>query len=114
MAETVFDKIIRKEIPADIVYEDEQTLAFKDINPQAPTHVLVIPKKQIETIADIDESDAPLIGQLFTTAAQVAENLGLAEDGYRLVINHGERGGQTVQHLHIHILGGRAMTWPPG
>lgn len=114
MAETIFDKIIRKEIPADIVYEDEQTLAFKDINPQAPTHVLVIPKKQIATIADINEADAPLIGRLFTTAAQIADRLGLAEDGYRLVVNHGEHGGQTVHHLHIHILGGRAMTWPPG
>ena len=114
MAETIFDKIIRKEIPADIVYEDEQTLAFKDIDPQAPTHVLVIPKKRIATIADINEADAPLIGRLFTTAAQVADRLGLAEDGYRLVVNHGDHSGQTVYHLHIHILGGRAMAWPPG
>ncbi len=114
MAETIFDKIIRKEIPADIVHEDEQTLAFKDINPQAPTHVLVIPKKPIATIADISDSDAPLIGKLFTTAAQVAADLGLAEDGYRLVVNHGGHGGQTVHHLHIHILGGRALSWPPG
>ena len=112
--ETIFDKIIRKEIPADIVYEDEHALAFKDINPQAPTHALVIPKRRIASIADIGDSDRDLIGRLFLTAARVAERLGLAEDGYRLVVNHGDDGGQTVYHLHIHILGGRALGWPPG
>ncbi|MEC4885163.1 MAG: histidine triad nucleotide-binding protein [Scytonema sp. PMC 1070.18] len=111
--ETIFDKIIRREIPADIVYEDDWALAFKDINPQAPVHILVIPKKPIPRLADADSNDDVLLGRLLLTAKQVAEQAGLA-NGYRVVINTGPDGGQTVYHLHLHILGGRQMTWPPG
>jgi histidine triad (HIT) family protein len=114
MADTIFSRIIAKEIPADIVYEDDDTLAFRDIDPKAPTHVLVIPKKVMETVADASPDDATWLGGLLVTAARVAADLGLAEDGYRLVINHGRDGGQSVDHLHIHIMGGRPMTWPPG
>jgi histidine triad (HIT) family protein len=114
MAETIFTRIIAREIPADIVYEDEDTLAFRDIDAKAPTHVLVIPKEPIATVADATHDNASLLGALLATAAHVAAELGLAEDGYRLVINHGRDGGQTVDHLHIHILGGRPMAWPPG
>lgn len=111
--DTVFDKIIRREIPADIIYEDDLALAFKDINPQAPVHILVIPKQQIVKISDAESQDSDLLGHLLFTAKQVAEQAGL-ENGYRLVINDGADGGQTVYHLHIHILGGRSMGWPPG
>lgn len=111
--DTVFDKIIRREIPADIVYEDDLALAFKDINPQTPVHILVIPKQQIVKISDAESQHRDLLGHLLLTAKQVAEQAGL-ENGYRLVINDGADGGQTVYHLHIHILGGRSMGWPPG
>jgi histidine triad (HIT) family protein len=111
--ETIFSKIIRREIPAEIVYEDDWALAFKDINPQAPVHILVIPKKPIPRLADADADDDVLLGRLLFTAKQVAEQAGLA-NGYRVVINTGPDGGQTVYHLHLHILGGRQMTWPPG
>jgi histidine triad (HIT) family protein len=111
--ETIFDKIIRREIPADIVYEDDWALAFKDINPQAPVHILVIPKKPIPRLADADSEDGVLLGRLLLTVKQVAEQAGLA-NGYRVVINTGPDGGQTVYHLHLHILGGRQMCWPPG
>ena len=111
--DTVFDKIIRREIPADIVYEDDLALAFKDINPQAPVHILVIPKQQIVKISDARSQHRDLLGHLLLTAKQVAEQAGL-ENGYRLVINDGADGGQTVYHLHIHILGGRSLGWPPG
>ncbi len=114
MAETIFSRIIARDIPADIVYEDDDTLAFRDIDAKAPTHVLVIPKQPIATIADASAENAPLLGALLVTAARVAADLGLADDGYRLVVNHGGDGGQTVDHLHIHILGGRPMAWPPG
>ena len=114
MPETIFSKIIRKEIPADIVYEDDEVLVFRDINPQAPTHLLVIPKEPIATIADVTEDDAVLVGRLFARAVQVAKELGLDESGYRLVINHGRDAGQEVAHLHIHLLGGRGFRWPPG
>ena len=114
MADTIFSRIIAREIPADIVYEDDDALAFRDIDPKAPTHVLVIPKRYIATVADAAPEDATALGALLVTAARVAAGLGLAEDGYRLVINHGPDGGQTVEHLHIHILGGRSMAWPPG
>ena len=110
---TLFSKIIAREIPADIVYEDELCLAFRDVNPQAPTHVLIIPKKVIRTHDDITEEDAPLIGHLHVVAVKLAKQLGLA-DGYRLVINCNDRGGQTVPHLHMHLMGGRDFTWPPG
>ncbi|MDM9384130.1 histidine triad nucleotide-binding protein [Chlorogloeopsis sp. ULAP01] len=111
--ETIFSKIIRREIPANIIYEDELALAFKDINPQAPVHILVIPKKPIPKLADADADDAALLGHLLLTAKHVAEQAGLS-DGYRVVINTGADGGQTVYHLHLHILGGRHMAWPPG
>ena len=111
--DTLFGKIIRREIPADIVYEDDLALAFKDINPQAPVHVLVIPKKPIPKLADAAPDDQALLGHLLLTAKHVAEQLGL-EKGYRVVINTGEDGGQTVYHMHLHILGGRFMKWPPG
>ncbi len=113
MSETIFSKIIRKEIPADIVYEDELCLAFKDINPQAPVHLLVIPKKAIAKLADVESSDHALMGHLLLTVKRVAAQVGLA-NGYRVVINTGADGGQTVDHLHLHILGGRSLSWPPG
>jgi histidine triad (HIT) family protein len=111
--DNLFQKIIDRQIPADIVFEDERCLAFRDINPQAPVHVLLIPKKVIPTHADITEADRDLLGYLHLVAAQLAKQLGLV-DGYRLVINCKEQAGQTVPHLHMHILGGRDMHWPPG
>jgi histidine triad (HIT) family protein len=110
---TIFKRIIDREIPAQIVFEDDRTLAFHDIKPQAPVHVLVIPKQEIATLHDITPADAPLIGHLFVVLRQVAADLGL-EDGYRVVINCGRDGGQEVPHLHLHLLGKRRMTWPPG
>ena len=111
--DTIFSKIIRREIPVDIVYEDELALAFKDINPQAPVHILVIPKKPIVKLADAESQDQALLGHLLLTVQQVAAAAGLT-NGYRVVINNGADGGQTVYHLHLHILGGRPMEWPPG
>ncbi|MEZ6071058.1 MAG: histidine triad nucleotide-binding protein [Pirellulales bacterium] len=113
MSETIFGKIIAGEIPADVVFEDEQSLAFRDVNPQAPIHVLVIPKREIANIAAAADDDAALLGHLLLVARRVAEQLELA-DGYRLVINCGPDGGQTVDHLHVHLLGGRGLGWPPG
>jgi histidine triad (HIT) family protein len=112
-SKTIFKRILDKEIPADIVYEDDRCLAFRDINPQAPTHVLIIPKAEIASLADAAETDASLLGYLLFVAAKLASKLGLT-DGYRAVINCGRDGGQTVDHLHIHLLGGRALKWPPG
>ena len=111
--ETIFSKIIRREIPAEIVYEDDLAIAFKDVNPQAPTHILVIPKKPIAQLADVESQEHALMGHLLLTVKRVAELAGLF-NGYRVVINSGADGGQTVNHLHLHILGGRQMTWPPG
>ncbi|MGQ9869229.1 histidine triad nucleotide-binding protein [Leptodesmis sp.] len=111
--ETIFSKIIRKEIPADIVYEDNLAIAFRDINPQAPVHILVIPKQPIAKLSDAESKDHALMGHLLLTAKRVAEQEGLT-NGYRLVINTGPDGGQTVYHLHLHLLGGRQMHWPPG
>ena len=113
LQDNIFQKIIDKQIPATIVYEDELCLAFRDINPQAPTHVLIIPRKVIATHADITEQDRELLGHLHLVAAKLAQQFGL-HDGYRLVINCLERAGQTVPHLHLHLLGGRAFHWPPG
>ncbi|MBT8124872.1 MAG: histidine triad nucleotide-binding protein [Gammaproteobacteria bacterium] len=113
MQETIFDKIISKEIPAEIVYEDDQCLAFKDVNPQAPVHILIIPKKSIAKIADADVQDQNILGYLMLKAGEIADELGV-KDAFRLVINNGEGAGQTVFHLHIHLLAGRALTWPPG
>ena len=110
---TIFTKIIDREIPADIVYEDDQCLAFRDINPQAPTHVLIIPKKEIPTVNDISADDLPLVGHLISVVQRLAAQLQL-DDGYRVVMNCGAQGGQEVYHLHLHLLGGRQMTWPPG
>ncbi|MBB3226858.1 histidine triad (HIT) family protein [Luteibacter sp. Sphag1AF] len=114
MGDTLFGKIIRREIPADIVYEDDDVLAFRDINPQAPVHVLFIPKRAIATLDDAQPSDAALLGTLLLAAAAYARNEGLAKDGYRTVINCNDHGGQTVFHLHVHLLAGRQMHWPPG
>ena len=111
---TIFKKIIDKEISADIVFEDDLCLAFRDANPQAPTHVLLIPKKEISSLMAADPSDHALLGHLLIKAAKVAQNEGLEENGYRVVINTGDDGGQSVDHLHLHILGGRHLGWPPG
>jgi histidine triad (HIT) family protein len=114
MAEkTIFKKIIDGEIPADIVHDDEHCLAFRDIDPKAPVHVLVIPKKEIASVADIAKDDQQLLGHLWVVIAQVAAQLELA-DGYRVVVNCGSDGGQAVDHLHFHLMGGRQMKWPPG
>lgn len=110
---TVFKRIIDGEIPADIVYQDDQCLAFRDVNPQAPTHVLVIPKKEIVSIDQIADEDQALMGHLTHVICRLAGQLGL-DDGYRVVVNCGRDGGQTVDHLHFHLLGGRPMSWPPG
>ena len=111
---TLFEKIIAREIPADILYEDDRVLAFKDINPQAPVHVLVIPKQSIPRIAEAANSDQDLLGHLLLKARDVAGELGLKENGFRLVINNSPDGGESVPHLHCHILGGRGLNWPPG
>jgi histidine triad (HIT) family protein len=113
MADNIFEKIIERKIPATIVYEDERCLAFRDVNPQAPTHVLIIPRKVIRTHDDIQDGDRDLLGHLHLAAIKIAQQLGL-KDGYRLVINCREQAGQTVPHLHMHLLGGREMRWPPG
>lgn len=113
MSKTLFEKIIAREIPAAIVYEDESVLAFRDIKPQAPVHVLIVPKKTIPRIAEATADDQSLLGHLLLKAAAVAKQLDL-KDGYRLVINNGADGGETVPHLHVHILGGRHLDWPPG
>jgi histidine triad (HIT) family protein len=112
--DTLFSKIIRGEIPSDKVYEDDHVYAFRDINPAAPTHILIVPKKVIPKISDATEDDAHLIGHLVLAANRIAKEEGLHGDGFRYVINCGDHGGQTVYHLHLHILGGRQMAWPPG
>jgi histidine triad (HIT) family protein len=114
MSKTLFEKIIAREIPAAIVYEDDRVLAFKDINPGAPTHVLIVPKKPIPRIAEAQAEDQQLLGHLLLKAADVAKQLGLTQGGYRLVINNGPDAGESVPHLHLHILGGRRLAWPPG
>ena len=113
MSETIFQKIIDKELPADIVYEDDSCLAFKDINPVAPIHILVIPKKRIEKISDSNTEDKELLGHLFLVAGNIARDLGI-EDAFRLVVNNGAGAQQTVFHLHIHLISGREYNWPPG
>ncbi len=112
MADTIFSKIITKEIPADIVYEDEKCIAFNDISPQAPTHILIIPRKEITQLSESQETDKDLLGHLMFSATEVAKKLNLKH--YRLVVNNGTDAGQTVFHLHIHILAGRSFGWPPG
>jgi len=113
MHDNIFQKIIDRQIKANIIHEDDRCIAFTDVNPQAPTHVLIIPRKVIRTHDDVGEADAELLGHLHVVAVKLAKHLGLT-DGYRLVINCKERAGQTVPHLHMHLLGGREMTWPPG
>lgn len=114
MAETIFSKIVRGEIAAKVVHEDGMCMAFHDVSPQAPIHVLVIPKQPIESLTRIVDGDAELLGHIWTTIPKIAEELGLNEDGYRVVVNAGRDGGQSVDHLHFHILGGRPLSWPPG
>lgn len=109
---TIFQKIIDREIPADIVFEDDRSLAFRDVNPQAPVHILVIPKKSIAKIGDMEDDDKELVGHLFQVAGKIAAQEKLED--FRLVVNNGEGAGQSVFHLHIHLLGGRGMEWPPG
>ena len=107
--ETIFSKIIRKEIPADIVYQDEVATAFRDVNPQAPTHILIVPNKIIPTVNDATAGDEATLGHLFVVAAKIAEQEGIAENGYRLIVNCNKHGGQEVFHLHVHLMGGRPM-----
>lgn len=113
MSDTIFTKIINREIPADILYEDEQALAFKDINAQAPIHFLVIPKKPIATLNDMSEDDRELVGHLSYIAAKLADEMGFAHEGYRTVMNCNEFGGQSVYHIHLHVLAGKLLGWPP-
>jgi len=110
----LFCNIVEGKIPADIVYQDETVLAFRDINPQAPTHILCIPRKHISTINDLTVEDEAVAGKLMLTAGKLAKQLGFAEDGYRVVMNCNGHAGQTVFHIHLHLLGGRHMSWPPG
>lgn len=114
MSDTIFGKIIRREIPADIVYEDDRALAFRDVAPQAPVHILVIPKQPIANLAAAQPDDRDLLGHLLWVVAEVARQEGLEADGYRVVTNNGLQAGQTVFHLHFHLLGGRSLAWPPG
>ncbi len=114
MSKTLFEKIIAREIPATIVYEDDKVIAFHDIKPQAPKHILIIPKKPIPRIAEAKPDDHQVLGHLLIKAAEVANQQGLEKGGYRLVFNNGPDAGEAVPHLHCHILGGRQMTWPPG
>jgi histidine triad (HIT) family protein len=114
MSKTLFEKIIAREIPADIIYEDDLVIAFRDIKPAAPVHALIVPKKPIPRIAEAEEMDQAILGHLILKAAEVAEKLGVKDSGYRLVINNGGDAGESVPHLHMHIIGGRSLGWPPG
>jgi len=114
MSKTLFERVIEGELPGRIVYQDEEIVAFHDVKPQAPVHVLIVPRRPIPRIACAKSEDQPVLGRLLLRAAEVADLLGLAESGYRLVINNGRDGGESVPHLHCHILGGRPMQWPPG
>lgn len=111
---SLFTKIINREIPAEIVYEDNEIIAFNDINPQAPIHVLIVPKKEIKTLNDLEIDDKEIIGKMFLTAKKLAVKLNIDKTGYRTVFNCNEHGGQTVFHIHLHLLGGRQLIWPPG
>ncbi len=114
LADCIFCKITNGEIPSEKIYESANVLAFKDTNPVAPVHILIIPRKHISSVNNIEKEDVNIIGEIFLAAKEIAKNLGIAEDGYRLVNNCGEKAGQTVMHLHYHLLGGRSLTWPPG
>jgi len=110
----LFCRIVDGEIPADVIYQSESAIAFRDINPQAPTHVLIIPRRHVSTINDLDVGDQELVGSLVLAAKAIAQQEGLADDGYRVVMNCGEGAGQSVFHIHLHLLGGRLLNWPPG
>lgn len=114
MSDTIFDKILNKEIPAKVVFEDDDVLAFHDVNPQAPVHVLVIPKKKCSAFANLNQLEDQYVGKYFKKASEIADSLGLSSSGYRIVINNGKHGQQSVDYIHIHILGGRQLNWPPG
>jgi histidine triad (HIT) family protein len=114
MADDLFLKIINREIPADIIYETDELLAFRDISPQAPTHILIIPKEHIPTVNDLEPRHAEIVGKMFLVARELADLEEIEDDGYRLVMNCGPQGGQAVYHIHLHLLGGRQMEWPPG
>ncbi len=114
MSDCLFCKIISREIPTEIVYEDDKIIAFKDVQPHAPVHVLIVPKEHIPTIADVTESSVPLIGYLHLKVKEIADELGIGESGYRLVCNYGRDGDQIIPHIHFHLLGGRPLAWPPG
>ncbi len=114
MTDCLFCKIRDGEIPADIVFENDAVLAFNDVNPQAPIHIIIIPRKHISTINDVEDADELIMGKLFSAAKEIANQKGVSDDGYRLVVNCNEKAGQTVFHIHMHLLAGRAMTWPPG
>ena len=111
---TIFEKIIRREVPAKIIFEDDDVLAFHDVDPKAPVHALIIPKRVIARLSEMVEGDQALLGKLLATAPKVASMLGVADSGYRVVINNGPAAGESVPHLHVHVLGGRGLTWPPG
>ena len=114
MEMSIFQQIVARQIPADIVLETEQALAFRDIAAQAPTHILVVPKRRFDRLAEVPEEEEQLLGHLLVVARKVAEIEGIAESGFRVVINNGKNGGETVPHLHVHVLGGRPLKWPPG
>jgi len=113
MSESIFTKIIKREIPANIIYEDDDVIAFNDINPKAPIHILIVPKKQIPTLNDLNENDSELIGKVILRAKDIAKNLGIAERGYRLIFNCNDEGGQSVFHIHCHLIGGKKLGWSP-
>ena len=114
MTDCLFCKIREGEIPCDKVYENDDIIAFRDVNPQAPTHVLIVPRKHIATVNDLEEDDKDVVGNMLLAAKKIAADEGIAEDGYRLVLNCNSKAGQTVFHIHMHLIGGRVMTWPPG
>jgi len=111
---SLFSKIINREIPADVVYEDDEIIAFNDINPQAPVHILIVPKKEIRTLNDLNENEQKIIGKIFLTVKKLAKEFNIDKTGYRTVFNCNKDGGQTVFHIHLHLLGGRKLDWPPG
>jgi len=111
---TIFDKIVNREIPADIIFEDDDIIAFNDINPQAPVHILIVPKKRIKTLNDISIEDEQLVGRMFIVAKFLANKTNISESGYRTIFNCNDDGGQTIYHIHLHLLGGRPLNWPPG
>lgn len=114
MSDCLFCKIRDGEMPCDMVYESDDVMAFRDVNPQAPTHILVVPRKHISTVNDLKEKDKNIVGDMFLAAKKIAADEGIEEDGYRLVVNCNSKAGQTVFHIHMHLIGGRVMTWPPG